>query len=728
MDEIVLKYNVPAEEIIQKTQSMFNQIDNLSKISNEQQIRLLQETTDRMGNIIDSYVEKVKRSFDVMFNILKTGWDLSYSDTKEYMDRVADLKDKLFEKIQETNDKEVEQEKEKINEKLKANEKELEEIKKNTDKKIDEKKKEMNSMGFSGTEIYGTATNDMKSAMGPYQSAYLNQTISVFGTMIASIGDAISLSFGSMTKDLTKALSDTLGLMAALMKENDETKRSILTFASSRGMSYSGIYDEKYFTTAPTSIYNRLQDTEAKFAGMSEFEKASMLREMTQFSSSRQFGKSEDYLSDATNVNVLSRATNIDAGTLSQFFIDLRQRLHEPMETLYGRFEQLNEISLNLGISLKDVMRDYQQMVLANAKMGYSQEQLMGIYADFGQEIKKGTVTVSQLMEYMKGLKGQSSEQAISGLALLLDSSNDDIMKNYQGKNSGTARNALNILRSSFEQSPFDAAQIMRMMNNPNADYSQDPFLSGLMQQYGLTPSMLKQMNPEIEKLVQAKGFTFGEQSSNLGEGYFLQEKMRSLMGLGMPTDLVDAMLGQKGYKDAGTTVKVPGLAKAKSNAKQLIEKTEKDLESSVSYLSKTLKRFDQMLLSAQNSMEKVLKAGGSLGDALDVAGEEIRKSMHKMKVDLGVENKSMVDETAKVMSDHPILSYLMFGLPSLLMTTRGDNLNKQEQQQKQEHESALARYQKIDQKTNIEHRTALEIMMDPSAKKMFYITNKSNR
>ena len=713
---------------------MFTQIDNLSRISNEQQIRLLQETTDHMGNIMDSYVDKVKQSFSVMFDIMKTGWDLSYSDTKDYMDKVAELRDRLFEKIQDSNNKEVEQEKEKINEKIKANEKELDEIKRNTDKKIDEKKKEMNALGISGTDIYKTVAGDVQGAMGPYQSAYLNQTIGIIGSAIASIGDAISLSFGSMVKDLTKALSDTLGLMSSLMKENDETKRMILTYASSRGISYNGVYDDKLFTTDPSSVYKRLQETEAKFAGIQEFEKAPMLKEMAQLSSSRQFGKSEDYLSDATNINLLSRATNIDSGTLTQFFIDLRQKLHEPMETLYGRFEQLNEISLNLGISLKEVMRDYQQMVLANAKMGYSQEQLMGIYADFGQEIKKGTVTVSQLMEYMKGLKGQSSEQAISGLALLLDSSDNDIMKNYQGKNPNTARNALDILRSSFEQSPFDAAQIMRMMNNPNADYSQDPFLSGLMQQYGLTPTMLKKMNPEIEKLVQAKGITFGEQSSNLGEGYFLQEKIRSALGLSMPNDLVDAMLGQKGYKDAGTTKKVPALSKAKDNVKGLIDKTQKDLEATVSLLAKELKRFDQMLLSAQNSMEAILKAGGSLGDALNVAGEEIKKAIKKMKIDITGDDKPGFLDALWFAIKHPLT---MMSPTSILSTTvaasiLGDQADKEKSEKKnQERLAAFDKTKTSDQThttSNVEHRTVLDIMMDPMINKMFHITSKSNR
>lgn len=714
---------------------MFTQIDNLSRISNEQQIRLLQETTDHMGNIMDSYVDKVKQSFSVMFDIMKTGWDLSYSDTKDYMDKVAELRDRLFEKIQDSNNKEVELEKEKINEKIKANEKELDEIKRNTDKKIDEKKKEMNALGISGTEIYGTATNDMRSAMGPYQSAYLNQTIGIIGSAIASIGDAISLSFGSMVKDLTKALSDTLGLMSSLMKENDETKRMILTYASSRGISYNGVYDDKLFTTDPSSVYKRLQETEAKFAGIQEFEKAPMLKEMAQLSSSRQFGKSEDYLSDATNINLLSRATNIDSGTLTQFFIDLRQKLHEPMETLYGRFEQLNEISLNLGISLKEVMRDYQQMVLANAKMGYSQEQLMGIYADFGQEIKKGTVTVSQLMEYMKGLKGQSSEQAISGLALLLDSSDNDIMKNYQGKNPNTARNALDILRSSFEQSPFDAAQIMRMMNNPNADYSQDPFLSGLMQQYGLTPTMLKQMNPEIEKLVQAKGFTFGEQSSNLGEGYFLQEKMRSLMGLGMPTDLVDAMIGQKGYKDAGTTKKVPALSKAKDNVKGLIDKTQKDLEATVSLLAKELKRFDQMLLSAQNTMEKILKAGGSLGDAIEGSAIEIKRAMKQMKIDVSGEKNegpSWLD-VINTFIKHPNKIVFPFTGPDIITQWYLDQNEKKEQEQKEEQKKMddLTKPKTTSSSkpiTEAERKLTIEFMMNPNFQKFVKVAANNGR
>lgn len=715
---------------------MFTQIDNLSRISNEQQIRLLQETTDHMGNIMDSYVDKVKQSFSVMFDIMKTGWDLSYSDTKDYMDKVAELRDRLFEKIQDSNNKEVEQEKEKINEKIKVNEKELDEIKRNTDKKIDEKKKEMNALGISGTDIYKTVAGDVQGAMGPgYQSAYLNQTIGIIGSAIASIGDAISLSFGSMVKDLTKALSDTLGLMSSLMKENDETKRMILTYASSRGISYNGVYDDKLFTTDPSSVYKRLQETEAKFAGIQEFEKAPMLKEMAQLSSSRQFGKSEDYLSDATNINLLSRATNIDSGTLTQFFIDLRQKLHEPMETLYGRFEQLNEISLNLGISLKEVMRDYQQMVLANAKMGYSQEQLMGIYADFGQEIKKGTVTVSQLMEYMKGLKGQSSEQAISGLALLLDSSDNDIMKNYQGKNPNTARNALDILRSSFEQSPFDAAQIMRMMNNPNADYSQDPFLSGLMQQYGLTPTMLKQMNPEIEKLVQAKGITFGEQSSNLGEGYFLQEKIRSSLGLSMPNDLVDAMLGQKGYKDAGTTKKVPALSKAKDNVKGLIDKTQKDLEATVSLLAKELKRFDQMLLSAQNTMEKILKAGGSLGDAIEGSAIEIKRAMKQMKIDVSGEKNegpSWLD-VINTFIKHPNKIVFPFTGPDIITQWHLDQNEKKEQEQKEEQKKMddLTKPKTTSSSkpiTEAERKLTIEFMMNPNFQKFVKVAANNGR
>lgn len=638
MDEIVVKYNIPVEEVIQQSQSMFNQIDNLSRISNEQQIRLLQETTNNMGNIIDIYVNRVKASFDIMFDIMKSGWELSYADARNYTEKVAELKDKLFDKLKENSNKEVELEKEKINEKLRESEREFEEIKKNTDKKIDNKKREHDSISALGlyNQTFDTLESGITKSAGGYGSSNFGSIMNIGGNALGSIGNFAGLQPGQGIKDLANAISSSLGLLANIMRENDETKRSILTLATGRGINVSDIYDDFYFSTQPGSTLTRLQDTEKQFAGIREFDRNNQLGISSSLATSRQFQTGEDYLSDAYNITLLGKGRNVDQNTITSFFIDMKMRLNESTDAITGRFGQLDKIAESLGMRLTDVMRDYQQMLVQNQKMNFSQEELMGMYKAFGEEIKKGTVTVSQLMEYMKGLQGQSTEQTISGMAMLFSMSDEDIMRNYQGQNRKGAQGVLSTLRGAFEKNPFEGAQLMRMYNNPNADYSQDPFLSQLMGQYGLTQGMLSQGNQEIEKLFQGFGFGFGQQSGNMGEGYFLQEKARNLVGLGMPNNLFDAMMQQKGISTVGVEG-VPSLETGEKNAKDIMSSTEKVLGGSVSMLAKAMKDLDITLSRMQLDMEKTFKSDGPFGLTLSAANKQFQEGLKQTFKDLGI-------------------------------------------------------------------------------------------
>lgn len=635
MDEIVVKYNIPVEEVIQQSQTMFNQIDNLSRISNEQQIRLLQETTNNMGNIIDIYVNRVKASFDIMFDIMKSGWELSYADAKNYTDKVAELKDRLFDKLKENSNKEVELEKEKISEKLRESEREFEEIKKNTDRRISEKQREFDALG-SLNMAYRQVTGNMQTAMGGYGSQNFSSLVGIGGSALGSVGNFAGLQPGEGIKDLANAVASSMGLLSNIMRENDETKRSILSLATGRGVNISDIYDDYYFSTQPGSTLTRLQETEKQFAGIREFDRNSQLGISSTLSTSRQFQTGEDYLSDAYNITLLGKGRNVDQNTITSFFIDMKMRLNESTDAITGRFGQLDKIAESLGMRLTDVMRDYQQMVVQNQKMNFSQEELMGMYKAFGEEIKKGTVTVSQLMEYMKGLQGQSTEQTISGMAMLFSMSDEDIMRNYQGQNRKGAQGVLSTLRGAFEKNPFEGAQLMRMYNNPNADYSQDPFLSQLMGQYGLSQGDLSSGNPEIEKLFQGFGFGFGQQSGNMGEGYFLQEKARNLVGLGMPNNLFDAMMQQKGISTVGVEG-VPSLEAGEKNAKDIMSSTEKVLEGSVSALAKAMKDLDITLSRMQLDMEKTFKQDGPFGLTLSAANKQFQDGIKQILKDFGL-------------------------------------------------------------------------------------------
>jgi ElaB/YqjD/DUF883 family membrane-anchored ribosome-binding protein len=165
MDEIVVKYSIPVEEIIGQSEQMFRRIDELSRTSNENQIRLLQEATLNMGNIIDSYVDRMKRSFDFMFDVFKSSWNLSYSDAKGYFDKIEGLINDNLSNIKKSSDDEVNIEKEKIKQKLDEGRKELDEVKKNTDAKIADKRRELD-FADEIKNAYRNVSGGIQTAMG----------------------------------------------------------------------------------------------------------------------------------------------------------------------------------------------------------------------------------------------------------------------------------------------------------------------------------------------------------------------------------------------------------------------------------------------------------------------------------------------------------------------------------------------------------------------------------
>ena len=202
-----------------------------------------------------------------------------------------------------------------------------------------------------------------------------------------------------------------------------------------------------------------------------------------------------------------------------------------------------------------------------------------------------------------------------------------------------------------------------------------------------------------------------------------------------MPNDLVDAMLGQKGYKDAGTTKKVPALSKAKDNVKGLIDKTQKDLEATVSLLAKELKRFDQMLLSAQNTMEKILKAGGSLGDAIEGSAIEIKRAMKQMKIDVSGEKNegpSWLD-VINTFIKHPNKIVFPFTGPDIITQWYLDQNEKKEQEQKEEQKKMddLTKPKTTSSSkpiTKAERKLTIEFMMNPNFQKFVKVASNNGR
>lgn len=613
MNQINISYNLNSDEVIRQVEDMSKRMTDITRMSNQEQIKLMTDVYAQMTSVLDAYMDRVKLQFSSYIDIAKNAWSLASSDSKEYFDSVMKNIDDMVQKNKESADTTVSINKDAIQKKMRDSKEEFEEEIKQVDRRIEKEKQLFNERSImKGTNAVTSTISEAGGLGGSMTGSLLNMGGNLVG---GGLNILTGLNAGQGVKDITSVLIEGLGMLIKSTKDVDEVKRQVISSFGSRGEDMTSIYGGNLTMDNSNSLLKRLYNTQAKFKDTPEFSTSSQMQLNQQYQGSRQFGDI-DYHDLGVETTMIGKSRNMGGSEVAQLFIELKQKLNEPIDNLTGRFFQLDNISKDLGINLRDVIRDYQQLIRDNQKYGYSQEQVMGIYSSFGEEIKKGTVSVSQLSEFMKGISGMGTDKSV-GLAQLLTQNPEGMLANFKGdkENANKILSVLNQAMSGGDE--LGAGQILRMINNPNADYSQDKNLSGILNQYGLTGGDLKKLNPDMEKMIMAQSQSFGAESGSFGSSRLIYEKMMGMMGMNLSDNLTDSMYQQKGYDSVGTTSGVMSLNNATRQGQNVVNNQSQILQDIKPWISEMNETIESAFRTISANVEEDYKKNKNLGDAI---------------------------------------------------------------------------------------------------------------
>ena len=657
-NEITVRYNVGSDEFIREVDTTFRRVNEITRMNNDEQIRLMQNVYENLSRVLENYVSRVKMTYDVMSDIFKNTWDISSADATKYFDEVGQKMDRMIDNMKNLSDKEVAITKDTVRQKIEAFKDETtqhnSEVKKRSDFRLSE------SIKTAGANVQGFV-----SGTGAFEGSTIS-TLMGMGTSAITAPAALMSTAPRpdvTVKELANVVQGGLGLMIKAMKDVDNMKRQLMLSYGGMGTDIKSIYGGELSMMDENSVLSGLQKTHTRFAGTLEFTEQAQLQLMQQFMGSRVMGKGTDYSDVGTDATLLGRARNMPSSEVANFFIELRQKLDEPIENLTGRFFQLDNISKDLGLNLRQVISDYQTMMVANQKMGFSQEEVMGLYKDFGEELKKGTISASQLSEYMRGIANLGTDQSV-GVAALLTQNPEQMLANFQG-NQGNAQRIIDLLSTAQQQGgDLDATQILRMINNPDADFSKSPFLQQLMEKYGFSQEELGGLNPEVERMIRAQSLTMAQQNGQgPGAGRTIYEKLMGLMGMQLPGNLYESGLMEQGIGKVGTTTGVMGLKQAGIEGRGLMESTAKNLEDISPFLVQFERTIDIMMRRYAANTEEVWKKNKDQDDRFKKVFEQLKTDIEASTIDLGnligvdfrgsVEKfDSTIDKFGKIMKD----------------------------------------------------------------------------
>jgi len=655
-NEITVKYNVGSDEFIREVDTTFRRVNEITRMNNDEQIRLMQNVYENLSRVLENYVSRVKMTYDVMSDIFKNTWDISSADATKYFDEVGQKMDRMIDNMKNLSDKEIAITKDTVRQKIESFKDETVQY----DAEVQKRSKLAESIKGVGGSVQGFV-----SGTGAFEGSTIS-TLMGMGTSAITAPAALMSTAPRpdvTVKELANVVQGGLGLMIKAMKDVDNMKRQLMLSYGGMGTDIKSIYGGELSMMDENSVLSGLQKTHTRFAGTPEFTEQAQLQLMQQFMGSRVMGKGTDYSDVGTDATLLGRARNMPSSEVANFFIELRQKLDEPIENLTGRFFQLDNISKDLGLNLRQVISDYQTMMVANQKMGFSQEEVMGLYKDFGEELKKGTISASQLSEYMRGIANLGTDQSV-GVSALLTQNPEQMLANFQG-NKGNAQRIIDLLSTAQQQGgDLDATQILRMINNPDADFSQDPFFNQLMEKYGFSQEELGGLNPEVERMIRAQSLTMAQQNGQgPGAGRTIYEKLMGLMGMQLPGNLYESGLMEQGISGVGTTSGVMGLKQAGIEGRGLMDDTAKNLQDISPFLVQFERTIDVIMRRHAANTEEVWKKNKDQDDRFKKVFSQLRTDIEQSTIELGdvvgidfrgsVEKfDSTVDKFAKIMED----------------------------------------------------------------------------
>lgn len=578
------------------------------------------------ANAVNTYIEFTTRIQTMQLDAIKTGWENISQGQTPYMSKSLSIMDNYAKEMLEAG-----------------------------------KESTQATMGLIGTisSVIGTA-GVMGLMTGNVEIGIPAMAISGVMQVVTSLMESSAKLIEAKLKEELAGVAKTtesIGLVSGMYSDVMGTRQKIGTYLStSQGMGFGD------YTNRETNVQGLLMDLERKYGGVEGMQMQDFLPILQMAGMSKQFGGVGDNKMGGflENTQTLSKMTGLGSQDIMQTMTEMRIRLGTPIDQLQDKFMGLINVSEKLALPLKQVMSDFMELSKANNKYGYSQEQIMGLYTSFGDELKKGTVTVADLSHYMKGMMETPFEKMI-GTMQLLSSNPDMVLKNYQG-NAGVAQDILGKLGglSSGERALFG-----QIMQNPETEFESSPNAKALMNKMGLSKQDLVSMKPELSKMVRNLGYNFGSQSEDLGMGDFMATQMMHSMGLDLPTDLTGRSRMEKGIMNTGTSSNVmEGL----SNVKNTFSSFSNELKSEVNpSIVKELELKKQLVMETSKFNSEFLKTGKTFDDwmlslrkivpeTLDIINKhvlDIKANMEPFLNDRGIKSSALYTENdVKTLAD----------------------------------------------------------------------------
>lgn len=295
---------------------------------------------------------------------------------------------------------------------------------------------------------------------------------------------------------------------------------------------------------------NSVYDIAGDFAGVEGFDPKDIMQTMKMLGMTKQF-QGTDQLGMATNIKLMGKTTGLGEQDILSYLTELRVRLGTPLDQLTTSFGKLVEISDKFQMPLRQVMDDFKNLAHINQRYGYSQDELIGLYAGFIGEIKKGTIGMQDFQRVLEGMSQTSTEKAIGIGALLQSADRDKILGNVASGDRSGVSSLLSLIGGMGQE---DVGMFLKMASQPNAD--KNPFMQQMMSKYGIGQSTLESTQPYVLKSLLGMSQGFGSEGGAPAINQMIFEAFGNMTGLGLSPD----------YYTQGQQTKMIGTLGARGN------------------------------------------------------------------------------------------------------------------------------------------------------------------
>lgn len=314
-------------------------------------------------------------------------------------------------------------------------------------------------------------------------------------------------------------------------------KLGIVEYLSSGGKNFD--------TSNIMGTRGELRSIEDQYAGIQGFGMDEITRTMQMIGMSKQFSGG-DQKSIMENIKLTGKTTGLGEQEILNYMTELRVRLSTPLENLSSTIGELADISEKFKMPLKQVMSDFLELARINQKYGYSQDQLTGLYTEFIDEVKKGTISMGDFQKFLEGMSQTSTDKAIGIGALLKGTSLEKILTGVSSEDKGGVSKLHGMIGGMQDA---DIGVFLKMASQPNAD--KNPFMQQVMDKYGITQDDLSSVQSSIPKALLGLSFGYGKEGG-AGIGQLIFEAFGNLTGLGLSNDYYTQGLQTKGIGTLG--------------------------------------------------------------------------------------------------------------------------------------------------------------------------------